>query len=332
MTQMTRRTMFGMLTSLAAVPALASLTVAPAFAQSEWPQTTLLVPFPPGGSTDTLARLLAAGAQQRLGATVIVENKAGAMGSIGAAQVAKSAANGSSFLVTFDSHALIGALIKKPLFDIEKDLEPVLLVGTAPYVIAANPSRSYNTFADVVAAAKQQPGRITYSSAGPGTLGHLAMILLAQRSGIELTHVPYKGASPAIVDAVGGHVDLVIASIAILLPQLEGGKLRGLMQTGRDRAAALKDLPTAVDSGFADFEALAWWGVFAPKGTPSTVIQRANAAFTDTLKQEAVSRQLHETQQIDLILDGPEQFHKFFARQIDVWGRVVRDNNISAAS
>ena len=290
------------------------------------------MPFPPGGSTDTLARLIAAGAQQRLGAAVIVENKAGAMGSIGAAQVAKSAPDGSSFLVTFDSHALLGALIKKPPLDIETDLEPMLLVGTAPYVIAANPSLPYKTFADVVAAAKEQPGRITYSSAGPGTLGHLAMILLAQRSGIELTHVPYKGASPAIVDTIGGHVDLVIASIAILLPQLEGGKLTGLMQTGRDRAAALQDLPTAVDSGFADFEALAWWGVFAPKGTPAAVIERANAAFTDTLEQEDVSRQLRETQQINLLLDGPEQFRGFFARQVDVWGRVVRDNNISAAS
>jgi tripartite-type tricarboxylate transporter receptor subunit TctC len=322
-TQLTRRTMCGMLASLAAAPALA---------QSAWPQTTLLVPFPPGGSTDTLARLIAAGAQERLGATVIVENKAGAMGSIGAAQVAKSAADGSSFLVTFDSHALLGALIKKPPLDIETDLEPMLLVGTAPYVIAANTSRPYKTFADVDAAAKQQPGGITYSSAGPGTLGHLAMVLLAQRSGIELTHVPYKGASPAIVDTIGGHVDLVIASIAILLPQLESGKLRGLMQTGRAPAAALKDLPTAVDSGFADFEALAWWGVFAPKGTPPAVIERANAAFTDALEQEAVSRQLRETQQINLLLDGPERFRTFFARQIDVWGGVVRDNDIRASS
>ena len=148
-TQLTRRTTLGM---------FASLTAAPALAQSDWPQTTLLVPFPPGGSTDTLARLIAAGAQERLGATVIVENKAGAMGSIGAAQVAKSAPDGSSFLVTFDLHALLGALIKKPPLDIETDLEPMLLVGTAPYVIAANPSLPYKTFADVVAAAKERPG------------------------------------------------------------------------------------------------------------------------------------------------------------------------------
>jgi tripartite-type tricarboxylate transporter receptor subunit TctC len=323
MIQLTRRMTLGMLASVAAVPALA---------QSAWPQTTLLVPFPPGGSTDTLARLIAAGAQERLGAAVIVENKAGAMGSIGAAQVAKSAADGSSFLVTFDSHALLGALIKKPPLDIETDLEPMLLVGTAPYVIAANTSRPYKTFADVVAVAKEQPGRITYSSAGPGTLGHLAMVLLAQHSGIELTHVPYKGASPAIVDTIGGHVDLVIASIAILLPQLQAGKLNGLMQTGPARAAALHDLPTAIDSGFADFEALAWWGVFAPKGTPPAVIERANAAFVDTLKQEDVSRQLRDTQQINLLLEGPQQFSAFFTRQVEVWGRVVRDNNISAAS
>jgi tripartite-type tricarboxylate transporter receptor subunit TctC len=254
------------------------------------------------------------------------------MGSIGAARVAKNAPDGSSFLVTFDSHALLSTLIRKPPLDIETDLEPMLLVGTAPYVIAANPSLPYKTFADVVAAAKAQPGRITYSSAGPGTLGHLAMVLLAQRSGIELTHVPYKWASSAIVDTIGGHVDLVIASIAILLPQLEGGKLTGLMQTGPARAAALNDLPTAVESGFAGFEALAWWGIFAPKGTPPAVIERVHAAFIATLEQEDVSRQLRETQQINLLLDGPEQFGAFFARQVEVWGRIVRDNNISAAS
>ena len=143
---MTRRTTLGI---------LASLVAAPALAQSDWPQTTLMVPFPPGGSTDTLARLLAAGAQERLGAAVIVQNNAGAMGSIGAAQVAKSAPDGSSFLVTFDLHALLGALIKKPPLDIESDLEPMLL-GTAPYVIAANPSLPYQTFADVVAAALEE--------------------------------------------------------------------------------------------------------------------------------------------------------------------------------
>jgi tripartite-type tricarboxylate transporter receptor subunit TctC len=293
---------------------------------------TLVVPFPPGGSTDALARLLQPGLQQRLGTGVIVENKAGGMGSIGAAQVAKGAPNGSNFLVTFDSHALIGALIERPPLDIEKDLEPVMLVGTAPYIIAANPSRPYKTFADVTAAAKKAPGSVTYSSAGPGTLGHLAMLLLGKKTGTEMTHVPYKGAGPAINDTIAGHVELVVASIAILLPQIEAGKLRPLMQTGRTRSPVLKDLPTAIESGFPDFEASAWWGIFASKGTPAAIIKQASAAFTETLKQDNVTRQLRDTQQIHLTLDGPDGMRKFFARQIEVWGAVVRDNNIKVQS
>jgi tripartite-type tricarboxylate transporter receptor subunit TctC len=244
---------------------LGSFLYGPAWAQSTWPQVTLVVPFPPGGSTDALARLLAIGAQQRLGTSVIVENKAGAMGSIGAAQVAHGTPNGSIFLVTFDSHATIAALIDRPPVDIEKDLDPVLLVGTAPYVIVANPSRGFKTFADVIAAAKQRPGAVTYSSAGPGTIGHLAMVLLGKKAGVAMTHVPYKGSGPAINDTVGGHVDLMVASVAILLPQIEAGKLNPLMQTGRRRADALKSVPTAIESGFPGFEASAWWGISRPR-------------------------------------------------------------------
>lgn len=327
MTRLTRRTMSGMLASFVAAPMLAQHAAA-----QQWPQVTLVVPFPPGGSTDALARLLQPGLQQRLGTGVVVENKAGGMGSIGAAQVAKGAPNGSSFLVTFDSHALIGALIERPPLDIEKDLEPVLLVGTAPYVIAANPSTPYKTFAEVVTAAKAKPGAIAYSSAGPGTLGHLAMVLLGKKSGAEMTHVPYKGAGPAINDTVAGHVGLIAASIAILLPQIEAGKLKPLMQTGRVRSPALKDVPTAIESGFSDFEASAWWGIFAPKGTPEPMIKRASAAFTETLQQETVTRQLRDTQQIQMTLDGPEAMRKFFERQIELWSAVVRDNNIKVQS
>ena len=322
-----RRTVSAMLASLAAVPALARS----AFAQS-WPQVTLVVPFPPGGSTDALARLLVPGLQQRLATNVIVENKAGAMGSIGAAQVAHATPNGSTFLVTFDSHATIAALIDRPPLDIEKDMEPVLLVGTAPYIICANTSRPFATFADVIAAAKKNPGAVTYSSAGPGTLGHLAMVLLGKKTGAEMTHVPYKGAGPAIVDTVAGHVDLVTASIAILLPQIEAGKLKPLLQTSRTRVAALKDVPTAIESGFPDFEASAWWGIFAPKGTPAAVVDKASAAFADTLRQESNSRQLRETQQVDVTLEGPAAFKKFFAKQIDTWGTVIRENNIKVQS
>ena len=320
------------ITRRAAVALLSSVPFAAARAQSTWPSMTLVVPFPPGGSTDALARLLSIGAAQKLGTNVIVENRAGGMGSIGAAHVARGLPNGSTFLVTFDSHATIPALVEPPPLDVAKDLEPVLLVGTAPYVVATNPSLPFNKFADVIAAAKLKPATVTYSSAGPGTLGHLAMVLLGKKSGVEMTHVPYKGAGPAIIDTVGGHVDLISASIAILLPQIKAGKLKPLMQMGRVRAEALKDVPTAIESGYADFEATAWWGIFAPKGTPPDIISRASAAFKEALSQDAVSHQLRETQQIHLVLAGPDDLRTFFNRQIEVWKAVISENNIKVQS
>jgi tripartite-type tricarboxylate transporter receptor subunit TctC len=177
-----------------------------------------VVPFLPGGSTDALARLAVAGLQKQLAASVIVENKAGAVGSIGAAQVARSRPDGSVFLVAFDSHAVIPALIEKPPLDINNDLEPVFLVGPAPYVIAANASRPFKTFGDVIAAAKESPRKLTYATVGIGTMGHLAMTMLAKTSGVEMVHIPYKGGGPAINDVIGGHVDMIAGSIALVLP------------------------------------------------------------------------------------------------------------------
>src|SRR5262245_377214 len=205
----------------------AALAVAPAYAPA-WAQSntmTLVVPFPPGGSTDALARMIQAPLQTRLNRVVIVENKSGAAGSIGAAQVAKAAPDGSSLLVTFDSHAVIPTILEKPPVDVERDLVPVLLVGTAPYVIAANADLPYKHFADVIAAAKAKPGSVQYASVGIGTLGDPAITLLGNKAGVDLQHVPYRGGGPAMNDVLGGHVDLIAGSAALITPQLEGGKL-----------------------------------------------------------------------------------------------------------
>ena len=321
MKSLDRRTVTGMLASIAATPA---------FGQAAGGNVTLVVPFPPGGSTDALARLLQPGLQQRLGANVIIENKPGGAGSIGASQAARSTPNGMTLLLTFDSHAVIPALIKQPLVDIEKDLMPVLLVGTAPYVIATSVKRPYKNFADVVAAAKAKPGSVNFGSVGLGTVGHLAMELLSKASGCEITHVPYKGGGPAVNDVIGGHVELIAGSAALLMPQFTGGTMRPLMQTGRTRLESLPDVPTAIESGFPDFDALAWWGVFAPTGTPAPIIAKTLEAFKAALSEESVSKRLKETQQINLILGGPEEFATFFATQVKRWGAVVRDNNIEA--
>jgi tripartite-type tricarboxylate transporter receptor subunit TctC len=309
--------------------ASAAFAVAPALAQPA-KNMTLVVPFPPGGSTDALARLLQSHLQTKLGRTVLVENKSGAAGSLGAAQAAKSPPDGSTFLVTFDSHAVIPSILEKPGLDVEKDLIPVFLVGTAPYVIAANGSRPYQTFADVVAACKVTPGAVKYASVGIGTLGHLAMTVLAKKAGIEITHVPYRGGGPAMNDVLGGHVDLIIGSAALVTAQLGTNMLRPILQLGRERLPAIKETQTAIEAGFPDFETLAWWGIFAPKDTPAEIVAGMAKSVREILSEPAVAAQLRDTQQMSLLLADGKEFGTFFAKQVSVWGQVVRENNIKA--
>lgn len=320
MEKITRRTMLAAAAAMAFVPP----------AEADVSTTALVVPFPPGGSTDALARMMQPGLQAAFGHTVVVENKSGAAGSIGAANVARSPADGSAFLVTFDSHAVIPAILEKPLLNVETDLVPVTLVGTAPYVIAVNADKPYRTFADVVKACKQTPGAVKYASVGIGTLGHLAMTVLGKLSGVEITHVPYRGGGPAMNDVLGGHVDLIAGSAALITPHLSGNRIRPLMQLGRERLKALPDTPTAIESGYKDFETLAWWGVFAPKGTSADLITKTDAAIRKTLNEPATAAKLRDSQQMTLLLKGPKDFAPFFENQVKYWGAVVRDNNIKA--
>jgi tripartite-type tricarboxylate transporter receptor subunit TctC len=297
-----------------------------------WPSgiIRIIVPFPPGGSVDAIARMVQPGLQQRLGATVIVENRPGSSGSIGAAAVAKAAPDGNTWLFVFDTHAVNPALIPSLPYDSQKDLDPILLIGTAPNVLATHPSRPFKSLAEVVEAARARPRAITFASVGAGSLGHLTMVLLSKRAGVELVHVPYRGGGPAINDAIAGHVDLIVASAALLNPHIQAGTLRGLVQTGLKRQASLSGLPTADESGFAGFQSLAWWGVYGPAGTPKPVAERFRAELTAVLKDERVARQLTETQQITPALGGPEELRAFFDEQARTWGTVVRENGIKS--
>jgi tripartite-type tricarboxylate transporter receptor subunit TctC len=303
-----------------------------AFAQTpaSWAQGQTIrftVPFPAGGSTDAVARIVHPGMQQRLGAQIIVENRAGGASSIGAAVVAKSPPDGLNWLFVFDSHAVIPSLMQLP-FDAKKDLDPVLLVGTAPMVLACAPSKPFKSFADVLAAAKANPDGLTYGSIGNGSLGHLTMTLLQKRGDFRIKHLPYRGGGPALNDALGGHIDLVITSVANMATQLAAGNLRPLLQTGEKRVATLPDTPTMLESGFPGFVANAWWGVFAPGGTPKPIVDRMVSELQATFRDERVSKILSETQQINLRLDGPDGFRAFYENEMKVWGDVVRDNQI----
>jgi tripartite-type tricarboxylate transporter receptor subunit TctC len=228
----------------------------------------------------------------------------------------------------FDTHAVNPFLQALP-FDTEKDLEPLVLIGTAPNVLATLPGKPYKTFADVIAAAKAKPGGLTYGSIGNGSLGHLTMTLLAQRAGVKMLHVPYRGGGPLMNDALAGHVELAIGSAALITPQVRGGKLHAIVQTSAKRVPGLPNVPTAIESGFQGFESYAWWGSFMPGKTPRPIVERTSKALIESLNDPAIKQRI-ESMQITMELGGPDVQRKFLADQMKLWGPVVKENNIKA--
>ena len=295
-----------------------------------WPAKPVhfIVPFPPGGSVDPLARLLGAKLTDSLKHQFIVENKPGASGSIGAAQVAKSPPDGYTFLFVFDTHAVNPSLIPNMPFDTAKDLAPVMLVGTAPMAIATHPNKPYKNFDDVIKAAKAKPDSVSFGSIGNGSLGHLTMILVQQAAGIKLVHVPYKGGGPMTQDAIGGQVDLAVGSVAVISPHVKNGRLRAIAVTGDKRSHALPDVPALAEQGFKGFSALAWWGIFAPAATPKPIIDRFHGELVKVLKSDDVKRTLTDTLGMDIVASSPEEEQKFLLGEMQRWGKVVKDNHI----
>ena len=295
----------------------------------DWPgrqAIKLVAVFPPGGSVDQVSRLLAPHLQQELGQNVIVENKGGASGSIGAAQVAAAAPDGYTFAVVFDTHGVNPSLIPNLPFDSKKDLSTVIVVGTSPMVLATYAGSAFQSFADVVAAAKDAKGA-SYGSIGSGSLGHLAMALLGKNNGLNFTHIPYKGGGPLMNDAVAGHVPLAIGSVFVVKPHVDSKRLRALAVTTSKRAPQLPEVPTIAESGFAGFEAPAWWAVLAPAKTPAAIVQRMNEALNKVMKNPEVAKRL-EGQGIDVLGGTPQAGQAFIERQMDIWGKVVRENDI----
>ena len=317
--------------AVAAVVALAVLAALPVAAQT-WPTKPVrfIVPFPPGGSTDPMARMIGVKLGESLGQQFIVENKPGAAGSIGAAFTAKSPPDGYTFLFVFDTHAVNPSLIPSLPFDTLKDLAPVTLIGTAPMAIATNPSKPYKSFGDVVSAAKAKPDAVTFGSIGNGSLGHLTMVLVQQAAGIKLVHVPYKGGGPMTQDALGGQIDLAIGSVAVLTPHVKGGKLRAIAVTGDKRSHAMPDVPALAEQGFPGFSALAWWAIFAPADTPKPIMDKFHAELVKALNQPDVRKTLTEQLGMDLIVSSPDALQKWLTAEMQRWGKVVRDNNIKA--
>ncbi len=295
----------------------------------DWPARQaikLVAVFPPGGSVDQVSRLLAPYLQQELGQNVIVENKGGASGSIGAAQVAGAAPDGYTFAVVFDTHGVNPALMPNLPFDTRKDLSTVIVVGTSPMVLATPAGSEFKTFADVLAAAKAGQGA-SYGTIGSGSLGHLAMALLGKNNNLNFVHVPYKGGGPLMNDAVAGHVPLAIGSVFVVKPHVDSKRLRPLAVTTSQRARQLPEVPTIAESGFAGFEAPAWWAVLAPAKTPPAIVQRMNEAINKIMKNPDVAQRL-AGQGIDVLGGTPQAGQAFIERQMDIWAKVVKDNDI----
>ena len=315
--------------ALIAATAVTAAT-APVHAQS-WPTKQpikLVAVFPPGGSVDQVARILAQPLQAQLGQTVIVENKGGASGSIGAAFVAQAPADGYTCAVVFDSHAVNPALIPSLPFDTKKDLAAVSLIGTAAMTIATPATSEYKSFADVATALKAGKP-VSYGTIGNGSLGHLAMTLLGKQNGLNWQHVPYKGGGPMMQDAVGGHVPLVIGSVFVVKPHIDSGRVRALAVTTAKRSPELPNVPALAEVGYGQFDAPAWWAVLAPAKTPPEIIARMNAEISKALQNPDTAKKL-EAQGINLIGGAPETARVFIEKQIDIWGKVVKDYGIKA--
>lgn len=296
-----------------------------------WPSKQpikLVAVFPPGGSVDQVARILAVPLTQQLGQSVIVDNKGGASGSIGTAAVAAAAPDGYTFAVVFDTHGVNPSLIPGLPFDTRKDLVPLVLVGTSAMVVATHVGSEYKSFADVIAAAKARKA-VNYGSIGSGSLGHLAMTLLGRSGSLDWQHVPYKGGGPLMNDAVAGHIPLTIGSVFVTKPHIDSKRLRPLAVTTSKRAPELPDVPTVAESGYPGFDAPAWWAILAPARTPPEIVKRMNEELNKALKSPEIAARL-AGQGISVIGGSPEIARTFIDKQVDIWSKVVRDNNIKA--
>jgi tripartite-type tricarboxylate transporter receptor subunit TctC len=295
-----------------------------------WPSNPIriIVPFPPGGTTDQIARRVQPLLQADLKVPVIIENRGGASGSIGTQMAIASAPDGTTFLLVFDTHAVNPSVLPNLPFDTLRDLAPVMLIGTSPMVITAHPATPYRSFADLVAAARKN-GTVNYGTVGAGSLAHLAMTSIANGLKVTMTHVPYRGGGPLLTDAIAGHIPVTIASIALLSPQISSGALRALAVTSAARYAQLPDIPTVTELGLA-IDAQSWWGLLAPAKTPPDIIARMHQALIKSLEVETVRQSLSE-QGVIYRLSSPEELGRFIEAEIPRWAKVVKDNRIVAS-
>jgi len=321
---MDRRTVLG---SMLAVPALA----APAYAQS-WPERTIriIVPYPPGGSNDTVARIVQPRLQEILGKTIIIDNRAGASGSVGSSETARSAPDGYTWLLANDTLAANDTLMSLP-YRVMEGFTFCSVLGTCPYALTAHPSTPFRTLQQLITAAKAAPESISYATTGVGSLAHVSTVLLQQRGDFKLVHVPYRGGGPALQDALAGHVPLFMSNIVIILQHIREGRLLPLGITSATPSRFLPSVTPFAAQGFPDFEALTYWAMVGPAGIPREITVRMHEALKQVLSEPNVQARMAE-QGAEILASSPVETEAFIRREIAKWGEVIRTNHIRQES
>jgi tripartite-type tricarboxylate transporter receptor subunit TctC len=311
--------------------ALACTLLAGTSAHAQYPskQITLVVPFAAGGSNDIVARAIGKKLGEAWGQTVVIDNRAGAGGVIGAEFVARSPADGYTLLLVSSTYTINPAVKSHMPFDTLKAFDPVAFIGSSPLLIASANKVPAKSLQELIALAKEKPGSINYASAGPGSINQIAAELFASAAGVKIVHVPYKGGSLAINDLVGGHVDLYVSSMPQILQIAKTGQVRPLAVTGLKRSPTLPDVPTADEVGLKGYEATVWWGIVAPTGTPADVVVKLNAQINKALGSDEMKRFL-EGEGAEAGAMTPQAFRDLTEQEVKRWERVAKEANIRA--
>jgi tripartite-type tricarboxylate transporter receptor subunit TctC len=294
-------------------------------ATAQWPTkpVTFIVPYPPGGGTDVIARILQDPLSKQLGHPIIIDNRGGAGGSIGTAIAARAAPDGHTFLFTLSSHSINPVIYKTLPFDTERDFRPVSMVASLPQLFAVNPSTPYKSFAELMAFVKENPGRIDFASVGIGSPSHMAGELLKMRLNAFMVHIPYRGGGPAVMATIAGDVPLLIVSIPAAMSQVRAGRLRPLAVSTRARTPILPDVPTVAEAtGLKDFEVDSWYAVFAPAKTPDDVVRRMNKEIAEVVRHPEIKAKLLEQGAVG-VSSTPEALSATVRREIAEWRGVV---------
>ncbi len=308
--------------ALAALCAMA----APLVQAQKFPEKPIrfIVPFPPGGGNDILARVIAPKMAEFLGQPVIVDNRAGAGGNIGADIAAKSPPDGYTIVIASNQVTMNPALYAKLPFDIEKDFEPIALAASVPMVLVVHPSVAARSVGELIALAKANPGKLNYSTPGTGTPQHIAFEVFNHAAGISVTHVPYKGTGPAIADLIGGQVQTAFGTMASIEQHVKAGKLRALAVATPKRSAAMRDVPTVAESGLPGYDVSLWYSILAPAGTPKEIVARISGDIAKTLALPEVHDKL-AAQGFDVSYLNPEQMSELMRRDTARWGKSLRE-------